>query len=450
MNITRLVNHLYHSHCCPVCSGQIEMVHLNNSDHESVEDLYRSIQSGSFSPEKLNKSTVLNNAKTLQRAFNKETGNNFEEPDYRTPDYNWVQGVNENLFYFAGAKNYNELSDLQRMLTKDGKLVPFNQFERNVQWYHKKKMQIENQYNKNWLRAEYNHAQKVANASARWSEFENNSDIYPNLRYRTTGDSRVRDSHRRLNGVVRPLNDPFWDRYSPPNDWNCRCRLEPTAAKPTDKGPDIPMKAMFKNNPAKTGAVFTERHPYHERSKSHREEIKTQTIGFMKELRVERNTAYRKLVDKNSDMNVGPMNQQGGFVAVQTGANSTAQELAVANYLKGNGNMVVIKAVGNDDFKKNPDFEVDRAVFEVKSITGNVKKKTEENVSRAFEQATRAILHYEEAVPWKDIARGLGNARKYKRYLDVLILNGKDSLFITKMDMRNGRYDELIKAKEPS
>ncbi len=46
-------------------------------------------------------------------------------------------------------------------------------------------------------------------------------------RYSTAGDDRVRPSHAELDGVTLPKDDPFWQRFWPPNGWNCRCIAEP-------------------------------------------------------------------------------------------------------------------------------------------------------------------------------------------------------------------------------
>lgn len=41
--------------------------------------------------------------------------------------------------------------------------------------------------------------------------------------YRTMRDSRVRDSHRALDGLTLPKADPAWNTLSAPNGWRCRC-----------------------------------------------------------------------------------------------------------------------------------------------------------------------------------------------------------------------------------
>lgn len=47
-------------------------------------------------------------------------------------------------------------------------------------------------------------------------------------------DPKTRDQHARLHGKVFHLDDPFWDRFTPPLDFYCRCRkraLSPAAVK---------------------------------------------------------------------------------------------------------------------------------------------------------------------------------------------------------------------------
>lgn len=42
--------------------------------------------------------------------------------------------------------------------------------------------------------------------------------------YRTMRDSRVRDTHKVLNGVLLPKGDGWWAQHYPPNGWRCRCK----------------------------------------------------------------------------------------------------------------------------------------------------------------------------------------------------------------------------------
>ena len=58
-------------------------------------------------------------------------------------------------------------------------------------------------------------------------------------RYSAVNDSRTRPTHRALNGIVRHRDDPFWDVFFPPNGFNCRCSVFPTA-KPGNPESGIP------------------------------------------------------------------------------------------------------------------------------------------------------------------------------------------------------------------
>ncbi len=55
------------------------------------------------------------------------------------------------------------------------------------------------------------------------------------LQYRTAGDDKVRDSHRTLNGITLPKDDPFWLYYYTPNGWRCRCQVVEVLASKNEK-----------------------------------------------------------------------------------------------------------------------------------------------------------------------------------------------------------------------
>ncbi len=58
----------------------------------------------------------------------------------------------------------------------------------------------------------------------------------PFVEYRTAGDSRVRDSHRPLNGVVfNRTEDPGWREFAPPLGFNCRCALRTLRTSQVDQ-----------------------------------------------------------------------------------------------------------------------------------------------------------------------------------------------------------------------
>jgi SPP1 gp7 family putative phage head morphogenesis protein len=65
---------------------------------------------------------------------------------------------------------------------------------------------------------------RQSNAVGRWQAAQRAKARRPFLMYRTMRDERVRISHRAWDGVVLPVDHPFWHTHYPPNGWRCRCR----------------------------------------------------------------------------------------------------------------------------------------------------------------------------------------------------------------------------------
>lgn len=60
-------------------------------------------------------------------------------------------------------------------------------------------------------------------AAGQWAAIERNKRHMPFVAYRTMRDERVRASHKPWDGVVLPVDHPFWRTHYPPNGWRCRC-----------------------------------------------------------------------------------------------------------------------------------------------------------------------------------------------------------------------------------
>jgi len=59
----------------------------------------------------------------------------------------------------------------------------------------------------------------------RWVKAQRGKTLRPYGQYVTAGDERVRPEHAAFDGAIKPLDDPFWDFYTPPWDFNCRCSM---------------------------------------------------------------------------------------------------------------------------------------------------------------------------------------------------------------------------------
>lgn len=170
-------------------------------------------------------------------------------------------------YIFSGMKTFHELNEaFPSLLDSNGNRKTFEAFLNDVR-------KIDNTYNSNYLRAEYNFVQSSAEMAAKWERFSEDGDRY-DLQYRTAGDGKVRPEHAALNGVTLPPSDPFWEEYYPPNGWNCRCtvvqvRRSKYPATPHDEAMALgeealqrDTKGIFHFNPGKEDKTVPDYNPY--------------------------------------------------------------------------------------------------------------------------------------------------------------------------------------------
>jgi SPP1 gp7 family putative phage head morphogenesis protein len=152
---------------------------------------------------------------------------------------------------FSAFKETSFRKQLESALTKNGKIVPWSEFKKTADV-------LNIDYNRRWLKTEYNHTVATANMAQQWQDFEADKDLYPNLRYNAVNDGRTREQHKAWDGLILPIEHVFWKSHYPPNDWGCRCNVEQTDDKPTVEMPEILIKGAFNNNAALSGKVFNE------------------------------------------------------------------------------------------------------------------------------------------------------------------------------------------------
>lgn len=189
------------------------------------------------------------------------------------PPAEMVEKLKNDVFVFSGCKTHIQLKELSGFLiTPEGKVNSWHEFSRQAK-------AIYQEYNENYLKAEYVFATSSAQMASKWADVSKDGDRY-NLQYRTAGDNKVRDSHAALRGTTLPASDAFWDSYYPPNGWRCRCTAVQVLKDkyPADNSADkikladqvttqIDSKgrdrgAMFRFNPGKQQVIFPPNHPY--------------------------------------------------------------------------------------------------------------------------------------------------------------------------------------------
>lgn len=179
-----------------------------------------------------------------------------------------INKLRENVGVFSGFKTFHEMKEAANMLIdKDGNIKPFERYSKDV-------LTLNNTYNRNYLKTEYDFAVASSEMAARWEDFIDDDNGRYLLQYRTMEDDSVRNSHQKLNGVTLHASDSFWDSYYPPNGWGCRCTVVKVRAKNNPES--ISEQAitagaeatagkysdMFRFNPGKEQKVFPSHNSY--------------------------------------------------------------------------------------------------------------------------------------------------------------------------------------------
>lgn len=180
------------------------------------------------------------------------------------------QSLRENVWIFSAAKQYTQLRELSAMVSE----------KTTYQEFRKKAVSVFDEYNKNYLKTEYNTAVGQSQMARDWVRSYEEREALPMLRYNTQKDARVRDEHAILDGITLPVDDKFWNLYMPKNGWNCRCfTTQHEETKKTDLSKidlselsdDRKFPEVFKMNPGKDGIVFSKKHPYFRVAKGDKE-----------------------------------------------------------------------------------------------------------------------------------------------------------------------------------
>lgn len=164
---------------------------------------------------------------------------------YSDKDFVFVERLKRNAAKFSGYKTATQTAHLAKS-TKEAYGA------------------INNAYNNSWLRTEYVHTVRSARAAKNWQKYEADKDLYPFLEYMPSSSAEPRSNHKLLYGVIKHLDDAFWNTWTPPSDWGCKCSVQ---QRRSDKGTlplpenlQLPPKAM-QNNTGKTGEIFSNQHP---------------------------------------------------------------------------------------------------------------------------------------------------------------------------------------------
>lgn len=218
--------------------------------------------------------------KGMVEAFAKEyvkgLSTGFKKIDYKTADSRMYERLTKDVYQFSAAKNYQQLKSLaQALVNEEGKLRTFAEFKQAA-------YAINDEHVNQWLKTEYDTAIASAQMGGKWEQIQENKELFSLLEFDAVMDNRTTDLCGGFDGVVKPVDDPFWASYYPPNHFNCRStvrQLSEGTITPDNKYsvPDnIP--AMFRVNLAEKGMAFPPGHAYY---KGCPEEVKQQAVKWI-------------------------------------------------------------------------------------------------------------------------------------------------------------------------
>lgn len=186
------------------------------------------------------------------------------------PDPGFLEELKHNNAVFAAFKTHREQNDLAAMLVDEkGNRRSFHEFRKATE-------PVIGAYNMDWLRTEYDAAIRGARTGIRFRRYMQDADLFPNARWLPSRAAEPRETHRAYYNQVRALSDPWWKTHYPGCLWNCQCDMENTADPITHVG-DRPVEREgtttdrpkqptvvpgLDRNPAFTGSLFTDNHPY--------------------------------------------------------------------------------------------------------------------------------------------------------------------------------------------
>jgi SPP1 gp7 family putative phage head morphogenesis protein len=170
----------------------------------------------------------------------------------------------------------------EQLVDESGEIVPFTDFKELAG-------DIFDQYNDNWLKAEYDTAITASRSASKWIDIQKNKKDFPYLKYIAVMDAHTCEICAPLDGITLSVDDPFWDENATPQHFFCECTVESlddqdaeeegisedseveqaVASSQETKDP------LFNFNPGKEKVVFQDtgknKHPYFEVSKKYKE-----------------------------------------------------------------------------------------------------------------------------------------------------------------------------------
>lgn len=415
-------------------------------------ELARLLYNGKISPSDIDAESVRLLATELMNGALGGYGKTFKDLEPESIDYQILSKIEDNIHVFSGAKNFAQLQEMSALLRdKNGKLVPFQKYLKAVQ-------AIDKTYNKNYLAAEYDLALQSAQQAEHWQRIQEEKDLFPFLQYNAILDGHETQLCHNLDGIIKPVDDPFWNTRFPPNHWRCRSVVDPLAddeSDTTETPKDLPnLPDMFNNNVGKNGEIFPPSAPYFKLPGNEAKTVKLK-IDYLIPHRWENFKKFEALKTQNNIEIIEPFNKASGGYLTRSKShkgNEYASNMKAGKEFMKDGYGINLKAKIEQDkiwsydaeFNLKEDWEFK---YKTKFTNGKNSIQGELNNGNTPYKANVAI-YLGKYVNGEDISRALYNAlinNKDSKIMKVLIkVENRPAILITRQDLEMGRATIML------
>lgn len=418
----------------------ITSINISKFD-EVIDKVATDLHKGKIKPEDLNQELISQTYYELASAASEGYGKSW----FKFPADGKGSLPNElrkNIYAFSGAKAFVQLEAINKLLyDQDGKLLPYNEFKVLAK-------KINRQYNENYLQTEWQTARTAAQMAEKWEKLQESKDIFPNLKFRTVGDDRVRQEHERLNGIIKPLDDPFWSKYYPPLDWRCRCDVVATAEDETNHVEEDLPKPNFKGNVGKDKEIFTKKGTFFKLASINENAVRNIELS---KLNAPYNNAYKSKSGKKVEVNIYA-DESDLIDNVDTGK-LIVDQLNLGVQIRPHLDANIAKGI------KNAEYLINGNISDLKS---NFKKDNYKSINNAFKAArdqnlSSIVLDFSKSFKKLDVVQvnrwilSNINAQRGKQFNELIIIYNKKVIQVSKeVILKKELLQELEKLKANS
>lgn len=388
----------YHSGCCldnslhtytlDADTDDLPIIDTNRLLNKALNNIYRKRGgTGNIDPALFE----LNN-KPLQEGIDKTFSVAGVEFGKRNKDF--IDQFKYNTSVFAAFKAHKETDELSKLVINEkGDLRPWHEFRKLAE-------PVTGNYNKRWLKTEYDTVVRSARMATNWKKFEERKHIFPNLEFMKSRAKNKRETHLEWVGTILPIDHPWWRTHTPPIDWGCECWIRQTRAAVTgvpDRDYDIP--EVFQNNPGITAEpVLIDKHPYVTEATISKEEV----LNFVNKQGSDR-LEYVRQPNTGKDK---------GYLDIHTLADQTPTNRTIGERLADTGHKVRLlpdiqpsekklrELLLPDGIKpdKNPDAMIGGKIFEFKTLVSNTYNAVSQELRKAGNQSDYILLNIDRSM----------------------------------------------------